>query len=502
VRILRRILPRGEDVPPEAYAFIVAVAAVAAGVLLVAPWGHPNAVAFVVLAVSCLVFQRFMQVRFGEIHLSPISVFGLTAGILLPPAPAGVVAAIGVLSARRGVSFRDPTMRLKNFLYNASQWALATVAGAETYRLFGGVTEVQTESFPPLLGQVLAAALAFGVTNALLLATAVRLMTGEYTIRSWRRFVGSALVGSFATAMIALLIAVLWSASYGPLALFLIPVPIYTAWWGLDQYAKERAAYEATIRTLVQAVEIKDHYTRGHSERVARASELIAQRIGMRPERIRVLRYAGILHDVGKLGVPTRLLRKSGPLEPDEYAAIQQHPARGVDIVGDISFLGEAYEGILHHHERLDGRGYPAGLAGDAIPEFARIIGVADAFDSMTSTRSYRGARPVDEAVSELERCAGTQFDPAMVRALTESLEIAAAAGEPWRTVDASSVPADSAELAAVARVDHDDPSFADTIGTNQGARVSGGGEVPEEDAADVRGSALTVPQTDRGGWP
>jgi HD-GYP domain-containing protein (c-di-GMP phosphodiesterase class II) len=121
--------------------------------------------------------------------------------------------------------------------------------------------------------------------------------------------------------------------------------------------------------------------------------------------------------------VPTSVLQKSGKLTDDEYAAIQLHPMRGLDIVRDIGFLDEALAGIMHHHERIDGRGYPMGLAGDEIPEFARVLSVADAFDAMTSNRSYRGARPVPEAIDELRKCAGQQFDPAFVDAFVAAIE-------------------------------------------------------------------------------
>jgi HD-GYP domain-containing protein (c-di-GMP phosphodiesterase class II) len=131
---------------------------------------------------------------------------------------------------------------------------------------------------------------------------------------------------------------------------------------------------------------------------------------------------AGILHDVGKLGVPTRLLRKDGPLTPEERRVIELHPEYGHEITRGISFLGEARAAILHHHERLDGSGYPYGLSGAQIPECARVVAVADAFDAMTSTRSYRRARPVATALEELRRCAGAQFDPDMVEALTRAL--------------------------------------------------------------------------------
>jgi HD-GYP domain-containing protein (c-di-GMP phosphodiesterase class II) len=142
----------------------------------------------------------------------------------------------------------------------------------------------------------------------------------------------------------------------------------------------------------------------------------------MDDERAEMLRFAGILHDVGKLGVPTRLLRKDGPLTPEERRVIELHPEYGHEMVRGIGFLGEARAAVLHHHERLDGSGYPYGLIGSQIPESARVVAVADAFDAMTSTRSYSRARPVTAALKELQRCAGAQFDPRMVEALVRSL--------------------------------------------------------------------------------
>jgi HD-GYP domain-containing protein (c-di-GMP phosphodiesterase class II) len=182
-----------------------------------------------------------------------------------------------------------------------------------------------------------------------------------------------------------------------------------------------------------------------------RQTIIIALDIGMPGERDEAIRYAGMLHDVGKLGVPTRVLQKTGKLTEEEYAAIQLHPMRGLDIVREIGFLDEALAGIMHHHERIDGRGYPMGLAGDEIPEFARVLAVADAFDSMTSNRSYRGARPVEEAVAELRKWSGTQFDPAFVDAF-----VAAIKRDGWQRPEASATPA--ADLAAIPAQDHDDP--------------------------------------------
>jgi hypothetical protein len=222
------------------------------------------------------------------------------------------------------------------------------------------------------------------------------------------------------------LIAALWTV-VGPFTPVLVLIPLYVARWAVGQFAAQQSAYEATVSALCQAVETKDFYTRGHSERVSKGSVMIAKEIGMRAERVEAIQFAGMLHDVGKLGVPTAVLQKSGKLTDDEYAAVQLHPMRGLDIVRDIGFLDEALAGIMHHHERIDGRGYPMGLAGDEIPEFARVLAVADAFDAMTSTRSYSHARPVADAIEELRKWAGKQFDPAFVDAF-----IAAVGRDGW----------------------------------------------------------------------
>jgi hypothetical protein len=168
-----------------------------------------------------------------------------------------------------------------------------------------------------------------------------------------------------------------------------------------------------------------------------------------------------MLHDVGKLGVPTTVLQKAGKLTDDEFAAIQLHPVRGREITRDLEFLGEAVAGIYHHHERIDGRGYPLGLKGSEIPEFARVIAVADAFDSMTTTRSYRGARPVLDAIAELRRCKGSQFDPVMV----ESLAVAIAA-DGWDVADTmpADLPAPASATPSFGR-DDDDPTAVSALG-------------------------------------
>ncbi|MDN3297970.1 HD-GYP domain-containing protein, partial [Streptomyces ficellus] len=342
----------------------------------------------------------------------------LAAALLLPPAAAALVAVPGAL-----VSHVERRPALPRRIWRAAQLAIAAWAAAHAALLLGGPAAVGASDFPYVLLPAAASALIFClVVTALdggILAAAERAPVRG----AWRGLLPRSLAPHAVHGLAGLMMAVLWRSPYGwPSALFVL-LPMYISCWVYAQYHRERAAHQATIRALVQAVDIKDAYTRGHSERVGHASVLIGRELGMDEARLEVIRFAGILHDVGKLGVPTRVLRKDGPLTPEERRVIELHPEYGHEMVRGIGFLGEARAAILHHHERLDGSGYPYGLSGPQIPEAARVVAVADAFDAMTSTRSYRRARPVATAVAELERCAGRQFDPRMVHALVRALD-------------------------------------------------------------------------------
>ena len=307
--------------------------------------------------------------------------------------------------------------------WNAAQLGLCCFLGGQVFHSLDGHRLLTGQRLPDLLVPALAAALTFCLANGALMAGVLAAAEPGRHPRLWRTMLLRCPASALGNGLVGLMTAVLWEGPCGMYAAVPALLPLGLAGWVAAQAQREQAAHRATVRALVQAVEIKDDYTRGHSERVGLAAVLLARELRMAERRIASLRVAGTLHDVGKLGVPTRLLRKSGPLTDEEYREVVLHPEYGHELVRGIGFLGEAHAGILHHHERMDGRGYPHGLAGAAIPEFARVIAVADAFDSMTSTRSYRRGRPVHEAVAELERCAGSQFDPVMVAALARALE-------------------------------------------------------------------------------
>jgi putative nucleotidyltransferase with HDIG domain len=174
----------------------------------------------------------------------------------------------------------------------------------------------------------------------------------------------------------------------------------------------------ASIEALARAIDARDPYTYGHSARVARLSFEIADQMGLPPDQLIALSRASLLHDIGKIGVEDRVLRKPGPLDKKETAAMREHPVIGYEMLKGLHFLESSLDGVRHHHEHWDGSGYPDGVKGEDIPLAVRILTVADALDALTSDRPYRMARSFSAAVRTIEAGAGNQFDPAVIRAL------------------------------------------------------------------------------------
>ena len=177
------------------------------------------------------------------------------------------------------------------------------------------------------------------------------------------------------------------------------------------------SAYKNTIKALAAAIDAKDPYTCGHSQRVMEYALLGAISLSLPEEELEVLEYAGVLHDIGKIAIADSILNKPDSLTNKEWDIMHEHPIIGSNMLKNIPFLEKTSKLILHHHERFDGKGYPEGLKGEDIPIGARLISVADAFDTMTTNRSYRAALTVDYTISELYGCAGTQFCPVAVEA-------------------------------------------------------------------------------------
>ncbi|MFQ6019270.1 MAG: HD-GYP domain-containing protein [Dehalococcoidia bacterium] len=182
-----------------------------------------------------------------------------------------------------------------------------------------------------------------------------------------------------------------------------------------------KSSYESIVAVLCAALDLRDHVTHGHAQRVSELASVVAWQMGLRKDQLRLIEQAAILHDIGKIGVADSVLSKPGGLTEQEWEEMRKHPELGYQILKEIEFLKDAAEIVYAHHERFDGNGYPRGLRGEDIPVGARVFAVVDAYDAMTSHRPYRRAMPHNQAVEEISRHSGTQFDPQVVRAFKEA---------------------------------------------------------------------------------
>ncbi|HXW87069.1 MAG TPA: HD-GYP domain-containing protein [Streptosporangiaceae bacterium] len=444
--------PREARITPAAWVYIGVV--VLAATVLVArtpvlaathaknPWA--DLVVLQVLFLICDSARAPLTSR--QTIWSPSSAATLAAAVLLGPAAAAFVGAVSLVSVRR-----QPLLGER--LFNGAVHALSGLAAGSAYLAINhhvGLPDYQHFSRIMLAFAVAAVVHVAANHGMIWMINRLNRPGGPPRAEASESSLTLLLASDLGYASLGLVIASLW-INLGWFSAVIVLVPLFVARWAMAQFTEEQRAYTATMNALCQAVETKDYYTRGHGDRVSRGAVMIARKIGMSSARTEAIKFAGMLHDVGKLGVPTQVLQKTGPLTEDEFAAIQLHPMRGLEIVREIGFLFEALNGIMHHHERIDGRGYPMGLAGHEIPEFARVIAVADAFDSMTTTRSYREAKSIDLAIAELRQGAGSQFDPVVVEAF-----IAAIGQQGWELPVPAGPPAD---LAMVTVQDHDDPT-------------------------------------------
>jgi len=437
--------------------FVVGVTAIAALIALglaVSQISNP-----LVVAALCLIALAASSLR--SVHtqrqIELVSVVLVAVYVIAGPAAAVVVAAAGSL-------VQAPAPAIKH-IFNSAQRILSAAGGAIAYAaLDGPVGEEVLHRIPDAIIATTVASVALQVVNALLISMVLGLERGPSGVKEFlRHVVRSTAIPVLGYGLLGLSMAVNWIGGLNIFAGVLILGPLVVARWALSQYEVERQAQAATIRAFIQVIETKDLYTRGHSERVSEGVGMLGRQLQLSPDRQSALEHAGLLHDVGKVGVPTSIIRKPGRLDDSEMDAIRLHPARGVELIGNIPFLEEVKSAVLHHHEKYDGTGYPAGLAGENIPYFARIIGIVDAFDCLTSTRSYRPARGVEETLEILLQDRYTHFDPNLVDAFVEVIR-----GKGWKT--AVDQPAPDGTVAA--NIDHDDLS----LGSGGGASGSAAG--------------------------
>src|SRR5436189_1195270 len=269
---------------------------------------------------------------------------------------------------------------------------------------------------------ILVAGSAFILVNMSLAVFAVSLRTGSPLARIWAGSIKSSLFGAIAQVFIAWLMAEV-GIKVGLWATSLFMVPLLLARYSFTKYAETRALFFGTVSALSQAIDAKDGFTRGHADRVSRIAGAIARELGIAEREIEQIELAGLLHDIGKIGIEDRILMKPARLDPDEQELKRRHPIYGASILEPSAALRPLVPIVLAHHENFDGSGYPQGLKGDEIPIGSRILIVADTYEAMTSDRIYRKAPGHDRAMEQLNKYKGTQFDPKIVRALETCIQ-------------------------------------------------------------------------------
>jgi len=346
----------------------------------------------------------------GTAYIAVSSSLDYAAIALFGPVAAVLVSVVSTVVTQL-VLARRPLHRV---LFNICVFVITIMAAGLVFQLLGGP---QATSLLDLMLPLGACGLVYFVVNTGTVSVVIGLSQGEHPWRVWQLTYVWTLIHLVAFVPLGALIVVVFNVVGLPgVALFLLPLLL--ARYTFKLYTDMRQEHFDTVRALAEAIDASDPHTRGHSERVTRYSIAIARELGLSEHRVLTIEYAGLLHDMGKIGLQHDILLKPTALSDEEWSLMKQHPATGAKIVSDLHFLKGARGVVLYHHERFDGKGYPTGIAGDAIPLEARIVKVADAFDAMRSDRPYRPALTLAETLSELERGRGTEFDPQVVDAL------------------------------------------------------------------------------------
>ena len=400
---------------------LYALAGIAVLVYLSYVQSFPFTLSWPLFAVAFIYFHwQSVEVN-DRLLASPSVMVILTAAVVFGPGSAmlgvAVIAALGALNLRdiRAGRFFQP-------IANFGQLVVSAAVGAGLVEFFLPANIAPANMAQVALASAIGAA-GYGIVNVCLVLIGIRVAMGRRELLPWSgmaRLIPSNMIMGFLGGLLgatALLV--------GPVTLPLILVVFFVGHLSMHSYAEMRHAQLDTLGGFTKALETKDPYTAGHTERVAYFSQLIAEEMGFRGTALEQIRIAALIHDIGKLAIPGPLLRKRGRLTADEYSQMQDHAHMVEDVLGEVDFLEPMLLIASGHHSHFDGAGYGGSghTEGERPSIEARILAVADAFDAMTSTRSYRQALSQEYALAELRHNAGTQFDPHCVEALEAALD-------------------------------------------------------------------------------
>ncbi len=334
------------------------------------------------------------------------------------PAFAMLITALGALI---GEIIEKQRRSWYKIIFNASQFALSAGIAGIIYQEFGGV--VGTSNITNYIVPATICAFTYYFINSSLFVIVIHLAEGISLWSIWKTKLKGIITTYVALAPIGFIMAMIY-VTIGIWGIILFFFPLILARRSFELYTKMRKVYLETIRALAAAIDAKDPYTKGHSERVAETSVALAQELNLSDRDIENIEYTALLHDIGKIGIADNILGKNSSLTKKEFGKIKKHTIMGAKIIEPVDFLKNSYKAIYHHHEKYNGKGYPDGLKSEDIPLSARIIAVADAYDAMGSDRPYRKKLNHNKILRELKEQSGKQFDPEVVKVLISVLEI------------------------------------------------------------------------------
>lgn len=394
---------------------LVYVASVVVAALVLAPLSlltrgsvsGPAGILHAVVLAGLIAGARRYPVQIGNQHKANVSSAPEIAAVLLLPGPVALIAvAVGTIAGEP-----NPHAHLIQRIFNLSIAVIKVVAAG---LLYSGLRHIGPHVVMEPVGSICAGVVLYVVALVLVAGVAATQLR-ENPLRLMRKTQLTAVIPELTLTMTGIMAAL--AARHDAWAALLLVAPAVIAQRALRDGVALQAQTRLALEDLADIVDMRDHYTFEHSRRVADLSRATARKLSLKADEVELITMAGRVHDVGKIGIKSSVLMKPGKLTEREWREMRSHPEVGARLISHFPQFARGREYVLHHHERFDGKGYPLGLKGEEIPFGARVMAVADAWDAMTSHRSYRRALDIDAVRAEVARCSGTQFDPRVVEA-------------------------------------------------------------------------------------